>query len=122
MSELQAIQQTLVRAARRRRWQRAWHGMWRGLFAGAIAWMLTIATYKLVPIPQYAFFAAGIFAVVALLTGFFYGWMHNPSIEATARWLDEQQKLQERLSTALEVASAGKNENWRPLLINDAAR
>jgi hypothetical protein len=39
MSDLEAIQSVLVRAARRRRWERAWNGLWQGLFIGASVWL-----------------------------------------------------------------------------------
>ena len=43
-------------------------------------------------------------------------------MEQTARWVDDHQRLQERLSTALELGKSGANENWRLLLMADAAR
>ena len=36
--------------------------------------------------------------------------------------LDQRQNLQERISTALEVASSGPDAGWRALLVSDAAR
>src|SRR6185312_9223774 len=50
------------------------------------------------------------------------GWRTN-SVSETARWVDGKQHLQERLSTALELAK-GQNvgtETWRELLMTDAA-
>ena len=47
MSEIQLIQSTLERTARRRRWQRGWHTFWQGLFAGATVWLFVLATIYL---------------------------------------------------------------------------
>src|SRR5262245_61982192 len=104
MSEMQVIQTTLERTARRRRLQRAWRGLWHGLFAGTALWLAALGLYKLTPLPeQWLELAAGI-AVAALLTGFIVGWWRRPSLAETARWVDEKKHFQERLSTALEVA------------------
>lgn len=122
MSELETIQTALERASRRRRWQRAWGGLWRGLLVGAGLWLLALVIYKLAPIPERVLIIAGGLAGVALLAGFFYGWFHKQTLQQTARWVDSHQRLQERLSTALEMARAGGNESWRQLLISDAAK
>ena len=122
MSELQVIQTALAQAARRRRWQRAVNGLCRGLLVGGFIWLLALAAYKIFPIPTEILFGAAAFAAVPALVGFVHGWIRKMTLSETARWVDEQQKLQERLSTALELATAGGNENWRTLLISDAAR
>lgn len=122
MSDLETIQSAVARAARRRRWQRAWRGLWQGLFLGATIWLLALAAYKIFPIPfEIVLVAAGV-AVLVLFIGFFYGWSRKMSLLETARWIDEQQKLQERLSTALEMANAPADENWKQLLMSDAAQ
>ena len=51
MSDLQIIEGTLERAARRRRWERAFRGLWQGLLVGAAIWLAALATYKIFPIP-----------------------------------------------------------------------
>lgn len=48
------------------------------------------------------------------------GWRAGSLLEA-ARWVDGHQRLQERLSTALEVARSEENGAWRELIISDAA-
>ena len=122
MSELQAIEAALVRAVRRRRLQRAWVNLWRGVFIGALVWLIALVAYKLAPVPANILPIAGIAAGACAIFGFLYGWFHKPTIQQTARWLDEKQNLQQRLSTALEMAGENKNENWRQLLISDAAK
>src|SRR5262249_34883474 len=62
----------------------------------------------LVPLP---------FMLVGLLVG---GW-RKPALNQVARWVDGKQHLQERLSTALEVASTPESGRWRDLLVTDAA-
>jgi polyhydroxyalkanoate synthesis regulator phasin len=122
MSDLDAIQSVLVRAARRQRWERAWNGLWQGLFLGASVWLAVLVIYKFAPISPLAPDAAGIFAGLCILGGFARGWMRPPTLRQTARCLDDRQKLQERLSTALELAPTGPVEGWRALLMSDAAR
>jgi hypothetical protein len=122
MSELQAIEAALVREVRRRRLQRAWLNMWRGMFIGTLIWLLALAAYKLAPIPFTALPIAGLVGLACMIAGFCYGWFHRLTLQQTARWLDEKQNLQQRLSTALEMAGSNRDENWRQLLISDAAK
>lgn len=122
MSDLEAIQGALVRAARHRRWQMAWNGFWRGVFAGAVLWLLALATYKLAPIPYSILTGAAGLAALCMAAGFLQGWFRKSNLLQTARWVDDRQHLQERLSTALELARAGGDENWRSLIVADAAR
>jgi hypothetical protein len=122
MSDLEAIQSVLVRAARRQRWEQAWNSMWQGLFLGASIWLLAIVIYKLAPVPSAVPSAGGILAGVCILGEFLRGWMRQPTLRQAARSLDARQNLQERLSTALELAPTGPVEGWRALLMSDAAR
>ncbi|HZV34518.1 MAG TPA: hypothetical protein VFB72_08055 [Verrucomicrobiae bacterium] len=122
MSDLQIIEATLQRAARRRRWERALRGFWQGLLIGASLWLVTLAVYKLAPIPLevlYGVAAAGIFAA---LMGLVIGAWRRTSMDETARWVDVKSDLKERLSTALELSKGAKaEESWRELLVTDAA-
>src|SRR5580693_3797372 len=93
MSDLEAIQSVLVRAARRRRWERAWNGLWQGLFIGAALWAVALAAFKLTPIPSTVPTAAGILAGLCLLGGFLRGWIRRQTLGQTARCLDERQNL-----------------------------
>jgi hypothetical protein len=122
MSDLEAIQNVLTRAARRRRSQRAWNGLWQGLFVGAVIWLVALGTYKLAPIPVSILIGAAGLAGLCVAAGFFRGWFRESSLLQTARCVDDRQRLQERMSTALEMARAGGDENWRALLVADAAR
>jgi hypothetical protein len=122
MSDLEAIQSVLVRAARRQRWERAWNSMWQGLFLGAFIWLLAIVIYKLAPVPATVPNVGGILAGLCILGGFARGWLRQPTLRQAARSLDARQNLQERLSTALELAPNGPVEGWRALLMSDAAR
>jgi hypothetical protein len=122
MSDFEAIQNVLARTARRRRSQRAWNGFWQGLFFGAVIWLAALGAYKLAPIPFSILIGAAGLALLCVAAGFLRGWFHKSSLLQTARCLDDRQHLQERMSTALEMAGAGGNENWRALLMADAAR
>ena len=121
MSDLQLIEATLERAARRRRKERAFRGLCQGLLVGASIWLLTLAVYKLAPIPFWILRAAGLVGLGAALTGLIIGGWRKNSLNETARWVDGQQHLQERLSTALELAKGPGAETWRELLVTDAA-
>ncbi|MEO7300749.1 MAG: hypothetical protein ABI042_19460 [Verrucomicrobiota bacterium] len=120
MSDLEIIQSAVGRAANRRRWLRAWRGFWQGLVVGALIWFLALVCYKSFPISYEIVLGAAIIAFGSLIFGFIRGWLRSMSLSETARWIDEQQKLQERLGTAMEMASAPPS-NWRDLLLSDAA-
>src|SRR5947207_2936983 len=121
MSEIQVIQSTLAKSARRCRWQRGWRRFWQGLFAGATLWLVVLAAYKLRPIPEQTFMVAGAIAVALMPISFLAGFWRRPTLIETARWVDDRQHFQERLSTALEVAAAPKAGSWRDLVLSDAA-
>ena len=124
MSDLQKIHSTLEQTARRRRVDRALRGFWQGLFIGGAVWLVMLAAYKLLPLPEWVWLwspgALGLGAVAGLV----WGWARPMTMMETARWVDERTKLQERLSTALEVGSAGQgaDETWRNLVVTDAAK
>jgi chemotaxis protein histidine kinase CheA len=122
MSDLEAIQKVVARAARRRRWECAWNGLWHGLFAGAVLWLAALVIYKIAPVPLSLLVGAASLAGLSTAAGFVSGWMRKPTLQQTARCLDQRQNLQERISTALEVASSGPDPGWRALLVSDAAR
>lgn len=121
MSELQTIQAALERAAKRHRWQTAWRGFWQGLFAGALLWLAALIAYKIFPLPVSLLLSCAGLAALIAAAGFVRGWWHPKTLAETARWIDRKQKLQERLSTALEVAQNQPASHWRDLLVSDAA-
>ena len=121
MSEIQLIQSTLERTARRRRWQRGWRTFWQGLFAGAALWLFVLGLYKLRPLPEHTLTIAALAAAALMPIGFLIGFWRRPSLVETARWVDERQHLQERLSTALEVVATSVAETWQHLVLSDAA-
>jgi myosin heavy subunit len=124
MSDLQLITETLERAAGRRRRERAFRGLCKGFFWGACVWVLAMAVYKLAPVPMWILSAAaGVWALFAL-AGLVIGGWRKISVNQAARWVDGKQHLQERLSTALELAKQGEGsaaEPWRELIVTDAA-
>jgi hypothetical protein len=122
VSQLDSIQNALALASTRRRWLRGWNGLWRGLLAGAVVWLLALAAFKLAPISPTILLDAAALAVLLTLGGFLRGWFRKPTLEQTARWVDDNQRLQERLSTALELGKSGASENWCALIVADAAR
>lgn len=122
MSELQLIEGVLERTSRRRRWDRAWAFFWRAFLLGCILWLGTLVLYKLLPLPQQILTWSGLLALALLPAGFLLGWARKISRGDSARWVDGRLQLQERLSTALEVASTPGVGTWRDLLLDDAAK
>ena len=122
MSELELIETALKRAARGRRWERAWRGGWQGILAGGLVLLLTLAAYKLFPIPKWSLAAAGAVAGALVLMGLIAGGWKKSSLLQTARWIDGKKHLQERLSSALEFSTSPTAGKWKELLVQDAAR
>ncbi len=120
MSEIQIIQATLERAARRRRRANALRGLWWGLLIGALLYLGTLSVYKLVPIPVAALYWFGLAALACGLGGILAGGWRKPGLVETARWVDVKQGLKERMSTALEVAGTESPGTWRDLVMHDA--
>src|SRR5580692_10743850 len=112
MGELETIQSALERTARRRRWARALHGLWNGFLPGAILALLVVSLYHVLPLPSWAVLAAPFIPIPFMLVGLLVGGWRRPALAETARWVDVRQGLQERLSTALEVASAPSAGRW----------
>ncbi len=124
MSDLHLIESTLARTSRRRRLERGFRLGFEGLFWGAVVWFLSLAAYKLLPIPaQYIRYSWALLPLSALL-GFAWGWSRQVTLAQTARWIDGQRKLQERVSTALEMSRTNqKNPGpWSALILSDAAK
>ena len=121
MSELRIIQTALECAARRRRIARALRFLWAGLLVGATLWLAALVTYKLRPIPVSVLVWTGIVALACPLGGFLLGGWRRPALPDTARWVDVQRNLKERLSTALEIAAEPNGSTWGQLVVADAA-
>ena len=121
MSELQLIESVLARTERRRRWEHAFRGLWQGLLIGAIIWCAAVLAHKLFPTPVWTLTIAAALCGVSIFAGAIAGGWRKHSVSETARWVDGHQHLQERLSTALELARASGSETWRQLLVTDAA-
>ena len=121
MSELNTIEAALQKAAQRRRLDCTLRGAWRGLLVASILWLVMLIAYKLLPIPFEAVAVVGAGGLLCIFVGAIVGGWRKLSTNETARWVDVKQNLKERLSTALEVTQTGSGEEWRTLLVNDAA-
>ena len=121
MSELQVIESALQQAARRRRLQRALNGLGFGVLAGAGVMLLTLTVYKFLPVPGTTLAVAGGVAVAISVAGLIWGAWRKATLLETARWVDDQKGLKERLSTALELNTVRTPEDWKRLLLADAA-
>ena len=121
MGEMLLIEGALKRAARRRRFVAAWRGFWKGLLFGAILWLVTYGAFKLYPIPKLALVLAAWTAGGIVLVLTLVGCFKRQSLLQTARWVDNRQKLKERLSTALELSGSNGTSEWKELVVRDAA-
>ena len=121
MSDLQIIQATLARAARRRRIERGLRGLFVGALVGGAICLITVGIFKLWEIPRASFVWAGAAAAASVLIGFIVGFWPKPSLAETARWVDVKQNLKERLSTALEFSDERETSRWEQLVLTDAA-
>ncbi len=124
MSELETIRQVLQAAGRRRRLQRALNGLAEGALFGGALFVAALAAYKLLPLPARIIPVAGAMAVVCAVVGMLRRAWRAEVPEQTARWIDEQQQLKERLSTALEVSASTRPApaDWKGLVLSDASR
>src|SRR5690606_26323426 len=117
------IEPTLTKTAQRRRLQRGVKRLYEGVFWGAALGIVLLGAYKLLPIPGEEDAYAGMKVPLGAELGFAWGWSRPLTLEQTARWVDGERKLQERLSTALEIArSERENGHWKSLIVSDAAR
>ena len=123
MSERQVIEAKIDAAASRRKLQLGWRNMWLGLLIGACLWLAAIAVYKLAPVPQSSLLWVGAIGLALPLAGLLFGLARRFAGSDTARWLDREIGLKERLSTAVELSdSSSKNSAWSALVISDAAK
>jgi tetratricopeptide (TPR) repeat protein len=123
MSEVALLQETLRRAAARRRLESALRGLWLGLFAGSAAWLVALGCYKFLPLPEALATWAWILAPGGALLGFLLGGRKPVSLDTAARILEGRQALSQRLSTALEVSNSPSESQttWTRLVVADAA-
>lgn len=123
MNTLGSVHELLQRTARRRRLQRGWNGLWFGLLAGIAAALAALATYKLAPVPREWLAWIALPIVAGPIVGFLLRWLPRISESEAARWLDQKQGLQERISTALEFAGRPASEGfWSRLVVADATQ
>ena len=123
MSEKKGIDAKIDAAVRRRKLQRGWQNMWRGLLIGVCLWLASLSVYKLAPVPQTTLLWAGVIGLALPLAGLLFGLAKRFAGSDTARWLDLEIGLKERLSTAVEMSDiSAKNSAWSALVISDAAK
>ena len=123
MSEKQVIDAKIAAAASRRKLQLGWRNMWLGLLIGVCLWLGALVVYKLAPIPQATLVWAGVIGLSLPLAGLLAGLAKRFGVGDTARWLDRETGLKERLSTAVELSGSDKkNSAWSALVIRDAAK
>ena len=97
--------------------------MWLGLLIGVSLWLASLSVYKLAPVPQTTMLWAGVIGLALPLAGLLLGLAKRFAGSDTARWLDREIGLKERLSTAVEMSDISvKTSAWSALVISDAAK
>ena len=123
MSEKQVIDAKIQAAVTRRKIQLGWRSMWHGLLIGVCLWLVTLVMLKLAPIPQASLLWAGIVGLALPVSGLLFGLAKRFAASDTARWLDREIGLKERLSTAVELSNGdAERSDWSALVIRDAAK
>lgn len=120
MTEYDKLVARLDRTGWRRRLQRAWRLFWTGLVVGGGLWLAALVAYKLLPLPMTTLAVGGVLGVAAPLAAFLIGLWRREHRVQTALWLDRNQHLEERVSSAVEVGSEVKYGRWRELVVEDA--
>lgn len=120
MSEMKQIQDILGRTAARRRLQCGWQGLWRGALVGVLAYLAAVLLFKVAPVPEETLRWSAMASLACAVMGFLIGWLRRVTPEATARFLDQKEHLQERLSTALEFSKIARKDRWNELILADA--
>ena len=90
MSKKQVINEKIEAAAGRRKIQAGWRGMWLGLWVGVCLWLVTIATYILLPISTAMVFWLVIVGLSFPVIGLALGLAKRFTARDTARWLDQE--------------------------------
>lgn len=123
MNPLDQVELLVQRTASRLRWLRGWTGFWRGAVIGAALYLAALILFKVAPVPREWVTWAGWLAWTAPVIGGIWGMRRSTTPQEAARWLDERQGLQQRLSTALELGRqpASAPEPWRGLVASDAS-
>lgn len=123
MSELTQIQAALRHAAVRRRLDRALHGLWRGLLAGSVVWLVGLGLNKVLPLPEEVAGWGWLASLLGAAAGAAIGGWRPVSLPVAARLLEDRQALQQRLSTALEIADRPDHRDspWTRLVLAEAA-
>ena len=123
MSEKQVIDAKIEAASGRRKVQAGWRSMWLGLWFGVCLWLVTLVVYKLAPISTASVFWAVAVGLMFPVVGLILGLAKRFAAGDTARWLDQETGLKERLSTAVELTETeARDSAWSALVIRDAAR
>ncbi len=120
MNDLTTILSALDQAARRLRWKGVLRSGFLGLCWGSTAALVLTALYHFLPFPHATLLIIPALPVLAILIGGALGW-RTPSRSLVARQLDSSAHLQERLGTAVEWTDAPESDEWRRLILADAA-
>jgi hypothetical protein len=119
--EIAKIHGVLQKTGSRLKLSRGLGALWKCLPWSAGFWFLSLAVYKVAPIPPETVYITGAISLLAPLVCFVLAFARPAPLLETARWVDSKKQLKERLSTALELAD-GKHEGpWTKLVISDAA-
>ncbi|MBL9134695.1 MAG: hypothetical protein JNK85_02455 [Verrucomicrobiales bacterium] len=122
MNELSVLRHAVRRTGSRRRLELGLLGLWNGLAVGTLIWLGVVALHKIAPIPPEWPEFGWVLCLFGAAAGFAWGARHPVPDLLAARLLESRQPLQQRLSTALQIADRSPQHAWVPLLVADASR
>ena len=117
MKDRKLVEEKLMHAGKRRRWQRSWMGLWKGFFWGALLWLTTLIVFKLFPVPFEVLAWSGVAWATITIIGPARSLFKPVDLGETAQWVDDQCKLKERFTAALEFQ---ERETWGNFILKDA--
>lgn len=94
-----------------------------GLMLGSGIWLILLALFKLLPLPESLVANAWITPLAGALTGAVLGGWRRISLSRAARLIEARHRLDQRLSTALELTHTQPDLDspWTRLVVADAA-
>ncbi|MCD8534126.1 MAG: hypothetical protein LR011_04770 [Verrucomicrobia bacterium] len=123
MSDADIIRQAIKKAQNQLLLHLMWTSLWKGLVWGGLIALIWIIAFKLLPL-DLKIWDVGfkLAALAALAVSWIQVLRHRPNFKSAAIYLDQKKKLDERLSTFLEMSQKPTASPWQTLLQQDAVR
>lgn len=123
MSDAEIIRQAIKKAHNQLLLHLMWTSLWKGVVWGCLIALIWIVGFKLLPIDSRMWDVGfKLAALAALLIGWIHVLRHRPNLKSAAIFLDQRKKLDERLSTFLELSQKPSPSAWQTLLQRDTVQ